>query len=115
MLRLKSRRSRPAPTLLWSLPRVGISHSVLTDLMDGAGLWHLRRTPGRTLSCGYGLRRTGRTSGTDLRIKRSFVHLHAVGYPATDPARAVHAGQWEPAVQQPDLCTDLCTRRGGTG
>jgi hypothetical protein len=49
---------------------LGISHSFLTDGPDGTGLWHLCRTPGRTLTCDSGLRRTGRTDSIDLRIRR---------------------------------------------
>jgi hypothetical protein len=35
-----------------------------------AGLWRLCWTPGRTLTCGYGFRRTYRTPSIDLRITR---------------------------------------------
>jgi len=51
-LRLKNGRSRVAPTPLRSLPRVGISDSILTDWPDGTGLWHLYRTPIRGATVG---------------------------------------------------------------
>src|SRR5260370_40732837 len=38
---------------------------------DRTGLWHPCRTHGRTLACGYGYQRPGRTRGTDLRNKRA--------------------------------------------
>src|SRR6266480_3692512 len=54
---------------------IGISHSFLTDWLDGVGPWHLCRTSGRTLTCRYGFWRTGRTGGIDLRIRRLGVRV----------------------------------------
>jgi hypothetical protein len=55
--------------------KAGVSHSFLTDWPDGTGPWRLRWTPGRTLTGGYGLRRTGRTLSIDLRIRRLGVRV----------------------------------------
>ena len=44
-----------------------ISHSLLTDLPDGTGLWRLFRTPGKTLTWDSGPRSTGRTDSIDIR------------------------------------------------
>jgi hypothetical protein len=49
---------------------VGISHRFLTDSPADTGLWRICRTPSRTLTCGFGFRRTGRTLSIDLRNRR---------------------------------------------
>ena len=54
---------------------IGISHSFLTDWSGGTGLSYTGRTPGRTLTCGYGLGRTVRTLSIDLRIRRLGVRV----------------------------------------
>ena len=90
-----------APTPLRSLPRVGISHSFLTDWSDGTGLWHAGRTPGRTLTCGYGLGRTVRTLSIDLGSKghNGAVQPHEEGCFNEDAATAAARSAFEGFLQ----------------
>jgi hypothetical protein len=61
-------------------PRAGytrddLGRRAIPQADDGTGLWQPCRTSGRTLTCGYELRRTDRTHGTDLRIRRLGVRV----------------------------------------
>ena len=65
----------PAMCPVLIIEGVGAGRSEVSHLIDAlvwvhdTGLWHLCRTPGRTLTCRYGFRRTGRTLSIDLRVR----------------------------------------------
>ena len=101
---------------------VGISHRFLTDWPDGTGLWQLYRTPGRTLTCGYGFRRAGRTRCIDLRIRCSPKQARARRVPDRTAnrgnSRSLPAKRTRrPSRNGPALrnqATDLLSRRSAT-
>jgi hypothetical protein len=55
--------------------REPLSQSTDRTVPDGIGPQHLCRTHGRTLTCGSGFQRTGRTPSIDLRIRRLGVRV----------------------------------------
>jgi hypothetical protein len=52
-----------------------ISHGFLTDWLDSAGPGAPASDTRSTLTCGYRFCRTGRTRGTDLRVKRAVIRF----------------------------------------
>ncbi len=77
-LRLKSRRSSRGRERNDGGQRAEISHHFLTDWLDDTGLRRQYWTPGETMTCVYGSRRTGWTHRIDLRNrwKRLFVSYY---------------------------------------
>jgi len=81
----------------------GISQHFLTDWPDGTGLWHLCRTSGRTLTCGYGFQRSHRTHSIDLRIKRRRpCHIPAIHESDRRPTTGTHGSSAWAMSRPPD-------------